>query len=90
MEICCRFYSVYFNSSRCVPTAIHQKVGDPPGLKGLDSSVALDPAFFDRYQPIPRAGTPDDIVAAAAFLASDDASGITGIDLAEDGGLSME
>lgn len=73
-----------------MPTAIHQKVGDPPGLKGLDSSVALDPAFFDRYQPIPRAGTPDDIVAAAAFLASDDASGITGIDLAEDGGLSME
>jgi NAD(P)-dependent dehydrogenase (short-subunit alcohol dehydrogenase family) len=37
--------------------------------------------------PLGRIGEPDDIAAAAAFLASDDASWITGVNLAVDGGL---
>jgi NAD(P)-dependent dehydrogenase (short-subunit alcohol dehydrogenase family) len=37
-------------------------------------------------QPIPRAGLPDDIAALAIFLASDEASFITGQDLVVDGG----
>jgi NAD(P)-dependent dehydrogenase (short-subunit alcohol dehydrogenase family) len=42
---------------------------------------------FDRMQPIPRSGLPDDIAHAAVFLASDEASFISGHDLVVDGGL---
>ncbi len=37
--------------------------------------------------PVGRAGRPDEVAAAAAFLASDDASFVTGVSLAVDGGL---
>lgn len=40
-------------------------------------------------QPIRRAGRPEDIAAAVAFLASDDASFITGTSLLVDGGMSV-
>ncbi|HUH85287.1 MAG TPA: glucose 1-dehydrogenase [Stellaceae bacterium] len=40
-----------------------------------------------KWQPIPRAGAPDDIAQAVLFLASDAASFITGHDLVVDGGL---
>jgi NAD(P)-dependent dehydrogenase (short-subunit alcohol dehydrogenase family) len=50
---------------------------------------ALDPAVLDRaYRrtPWPRLGLPDDVARAALFLASDDASFVTGINLMVDGG----
>lgn len=40
-----------------------------------------------RHYPLARAGEPEDIAAAVAFLASDDASWITGLVLPVDGGL---
>ncbi|MDQ2891862.1 MAG: SDR family oxidoreductase [Pseudomonadota bacterium] len=40
-------------------------------------------------QPIRRAGRPEDIAAAVAFLASDDASFITGTHILVDGGLTI-
>jgi NAD(P)-dependent dehydrogenase (short-subunit alcohol dehydrogenase family) len=40
-------------------------------------------------QPIRRAGAPEDIAAAVAFLASDDASFITGTHILVDGGLTI-
>ena len=45
---------------------------------------ALD-AFMERI-PLRRAAQPEDIAAAALFLASDDAAYITGTDLVVDGG----
>jgi len=40
-------------------------------------------------QPIRRAGAPEDIAAAVAFLASDDASFVTGTHILVDGGLTI-
>lgn len=49
-----------------------------------------DPTFVDRYVessiPIGRPGSEDDVAAAYAFLASDDAAFITGTTLVVDGG----
>ncbi|MFI1094211.1 SDR family NAD(P)-dependent oxidoreductase [Streptomyces sp. NPDC020917] len=44
-------------------------------------------AEIERQYPVGRLGRPEDIAAAAAFLASDDAAFISGIDLVVDGGL---
>jgi NAD(P)-dependent dehydrogenase (short-subunit alcohol dehydrogenase family) len=50
---------------------------------------AIDPDVLDRAHrrtPWPRLGLPDDVARAALFLASDDASFVTGINLMVDGG----
>lgn len=57
------------------------EVGVPPGM--MDYLVHS----FDRV-PLRRLVRPDEIAAACAFLASDDASAITGIDLTVDCGLT--
>jgi meso-butanediol dehydrogenase/(S,S)-butanediol dehydrogenase/diacetyl reductase len=52
--------------------------------------VEKEPAIFERlvrWYPLQRVGEPEDVAAAAAFLASDDASWITGEVLRVDGGL---
>lgn len=43
--------------------------------------------LFENVQPIPRAGTPDDIARAALWLASDDSTFVTGQNIIVDGGL---
>jgi NAD(P)-dependent dehydrogenase (short-subunit alcohol dehydrogenase family) len=52
-----------------------------------ESKTELLQGVFKSAQPIPRAGMPDDIAHAAAFLASDEASFINGTDLVIDGGV---
>lgn len=59
---------------------------------GLESGAADSKAdvlegLFKSAQPMPRAGIPDDIAHAAAFLASDESSFINGADLVIDGGV---
>jgi NAD(P)-dependent dehydrogenase (short-subunit alcohol dehydrogenase family) len=52
--------------------------------------VERDPAIFDKlakWYPLRRVGEPEDVAAAALFLASDDAAWITGTTLVVDGGL---
>jgi NAD(P)-dependent dehydrogenase (short-subunit alcohol dehydrogenase family) len=52
--------------------------------------VEKEPDVFERlvkWYPLRRVGTPDDVASAALFLASDDASWITGTVLRVDGGL---
>ncbi len=52
--------------------------------------LAVDPDIFERlvkWYPLGRIGEPQDIAKAALFLASDDASWITGETLTVDGGL---
>ena len=43
---------------------------------------------LSHYQPIPRAGLPEDVARAALWLASDDSSFVTGINLVVDGGAT--
>lgn len=50
---------------------------------------AVDPRILDytkRRTPMPRLGRPEDVAGAAAYLASDDATYITGVNLMVDGG----
>jgi NAD(P)-dependent dehydrogenase (short-subunit alcohol dehydrogenase family) len=65
---------------------------DTPGLDGL---LASAPAGEERRKviyavtPLGRLGTADEIATAVVFLASDDASYITGIELFVDGGFAQ-
>ena len=45
--------------------------------------------FADRI-PLRRIGQPDDVAAAVAFLASDEASHVTGVDWLIDGGQTLQ
>jgi len=63
-----------------------------PGFIETDMTAALPDDVVARYQstiPAARLGTPDDVAAAVAFLASDDAGYISGAVLPVDGGLGM-
>jgi len=58
----------------------------------LDRLAAGDPAYVGRIAasvPLGRVGRPEDVAAAIAFLASDDAAYVTGQTLAVSGGMSM-
>jgi meso-butanediol dehydrogenase/(S,S)-butanediol dehydrogenase/diacetyl reductase len=64
---------------------------DSPALRAVFGGSDTDePDWrpFTRHSLVPRIGRPGDIAAAALFLASDEASFITGINLPVDGGAS--
>jgi NAD(P)-dependent dehydrogenase (short-subunit alcohol dehydrogenase family) len=54
----------------------------------IDRRLADLSRFFERVQPIRRAGLPEDIANTALWLASDDSSFVTGHALVVDGGAS--
>ncbi|GGU13697.1 MULTISPECIES: SDR family NAD(P)-dependent oxidoreductase [Streptomyces] len=55
--------------------------------RAWESRQAQLAALADRVYPLRRVGTPEDVAAAVAFLASRDAAWITGTTLRVDGGL---
>lgn len=68
----------------------------PIKTPGLVELVGTDPAqqqgFLDHLAtqiPLGRVGEPDEIAKAAVFLASDDASFVTGVELFVDGGIAQ-
>ena len=69
-----------------IATGIFAKaLGLPPDK--ADGYAEAMKAGMAKNQPIPRAGTVDDIANAAVFLASDESSFVNGHDLVVDGGL---
>ena len=65
---------------------------DTPGLNGLAQSQEQLEQFktsFVSTIPLGRMGTPDEIAKAVSFLASDDSSYVTGIELFVDGGMAQ-
>jgi NAD(P)-dependent dehydrogenase (short-subunit alcohol dehydrogenase family) len=67
-----------------------------PGLiavEGVADAFAADPEaarLARECYPLDRIALPEEVAAAVAFLASDEASFITGVTLAVDGGLSIQ
>jgi NAD(P)-dependent dehydrogenase (short-subunit alcohol dehydrogenase family) len=65
---------------------------DTPGLSGLLGSSETGQQrlkMISNNVPLGRLGSPDEIAKAVVFLASDDASYITGIELFVDGGFAQ-
>jgi meso-butanediol dehydrogenase/(S,S)-butanediol dehydrogenase/diacetyl reductase len=60
-------------------------------MTDLTKDMEQDSALMDRFKeriPLGRPAQPDDIAGVIAFLASDDARFVTGVNLPVDGGLS--
>jgi NAD(P)-dependent dehydrogenase (short-subunit alcohol dehydrogenase family) len=65
---------------------------DTPGLDGLAHSqeqIEQIKTSLVASMPLGRMGTPDEIAKAVSFLASDDSSYVTGIELFVDGGMAQ-
>jgi NAD(P)-dependent dehydrogenase (short-subunit alcohol dehydrogenase family) len=87
-----RTWATDLKQRRIRVNAISPGAIDTPGLSDL---LASSPVGEDRRKmiaaatPLGRLGTPDEIAKAAVFLASDDATYITGIELFVDGGFAQ-
>jgi NAD(P)-dependent dehydrogenase (short-subunit alcohol dehydrogenase family) len=83
-----RSLAVQFAAQGVRANCIHPGFIDTP----MQTVRTSDPAWVEGARaaiPLGRLGTPRDVVKAALFLASDDASYITGIELIVDGGTMV-
>jgi len=87
-----RTWTTDLKERRIRVNAISPGTIDTPGLNDLLASgdAGKERAkMFHTTIPLGRVGTPDEIAKAVVFLASDDASYITGIELFVDGGFAQ-
>ena len=69
------------------PGPIETAALEKTGLTAEQAEQAA--AQFASQVPLGRRGQPEEIAAAVLFLASDESSYITGVDLAVDGGMAQ-
>jgi NAD(P)-dependent dehydrogenase (short-subunit alcohol dehydrogenase family) len=88
-----RTWSVDLKERRIRVNAISPGIVPTPGY---NTSLGMTQEHVDQYvqtasgtTPLGRAGTPDQVAKAVLFLASDDSSYVTGIELFVDGGLAQ-
>jgi NAD(P)-dependent dehydrogenase (short-subunit alcohol dehydrogenase family) len=62
--------------------------GNDPNRQQVADAAGFDPALMINGIPLGRAGQPSDVAEAVAFLVSDRAAYIVGVDLLIDGGLT--
>jgi NAD(P)-dependent dehydrogenase (short-subunit alcohol dehydrogenase family) len=65
---------------------------ETPGIAGLAPNEEQRKGFYSMLAsqvPLGRMGQPDEIAKVAVFLASDDSSFVTGIELFADGGIAQ-
>ncbi len=87
-----RTWSVDLKSRKIRVNVVSPGTVITPGYKsaGLsDEQIAQIEAEAAAATPLGRVGTPDEIAKAVVFLASDDSSYVTGIELFVDGGLAQ-
>ena len=87
IEVAEDFIRVNTVSPGGIATGIFGKSRGMSDTEADEVAVRVGKVFADR-QPIPRAGTPDDIANAVLFLSSDEGSFITAQDLIIDGGAT--
>jgi NAD(P)-dependent dehydrogenase (short-subunit alcohol dehydrogenase family) len=87
-----RTWTTDLKARRIRVNAVSPGAIDTPGLSGLLGSSEIGQQRLQMISsgvPLGRLGTPDEIAKAVVFLASDDASYITGAELFVDGGFAQ-
>jgi NAD(P)-dependent dehydrogenase (short-subunit alcohol dehydrogenase family) len=87
-----RTWTVELKQRKIRVNAISPGMIDTPGLDGLAQSQEQIEQFktsFVSTVPLGRMGSPDEVANVVSFLASDDSSYVTGIELFVDGGVAQ-
>ena len=87
-----RTWTVELKQRKILVNAISPGMINTPGLNGLAKSKEQLEQFktsFVSTIPMGRTGSPSEVAKAASFLASDDSSYVTGIELFVDGGVAQ-
>ena len=87
-----RTWTVELRHRKIRVNAISPGMIDTPGLNGLAQSREQLEQFktsFVSTVPLGRMGSPDEVAKVVSFLASDDSSYVTGIELFVDGGVAQ-
>jgi NAD(P)-dependent dehydrogenase (short-subunit alcohol dehydrogenase family) len=87
-----RTWTTDLKARRIRVNAVSPGAIDTPGLSGLVGSSEIGQQRLQMIStgvPLGRLGTPDEIAKAVVFLASDDASYVTGTEMFVDGGFAQ-